>query len=190
MSTAAYGHALPVTEEEYLSLGETPERVELFDGRIEVSPSATGAHQRISRRIANAFDEACLELGFEAHEAINVRLTTGRIPIPDVVVLDFAGFDGLVVDAPRVLLVCEIISPSSPAADRVVKMRYYAEAGIPFYLLADPQPELSLQLFRLVDGRYRLGEQARPGQLMRLTEPFDVELDPGALQRSPARRTR
>jgi hypothetical protein len=34
MSTAAGGHALPVTEEEYLSLGETAERVELFDGRI------------------------------------------------------------------------------------------------------------------------------------------------------------
>jgi Uma2 family endonuclease len=188
MSTAAYGREVPVTEEEYFSLGETPERVELFDGRIEVSPSPTPVHQRLSRRLANALDEAALDQGFEVFEAINVRLKRGRIAIPDLVVLDTLGFDALVADAHRVRLVSEIVSPSNAANDRVLKMRYYAEAGIPWYLLANPEPELCLQLFTLVDGRYDLGHEARSGETLRLTEPVNVELDPDELRRVPTLR--
>jgi hypothetical protein len=114
-----------------------------------------------------------------------VRLRPGRIPIPDLVLLDSIGFDALVVDATRVRMVCEIVSPSNAAADRVLKMHYYAEAGIPFYLLAEPQPELVLQLFRLVEDKYVLDGEGRPGQPLRLTEPVVAELDPAALQRLP-----
>ena len=183
MSSTAYGHAGPVTEEEYLSLGETPERVELFDGRIEVSPSPTPAHQRISRRIANALDGPALDRGFEVFEAINVRLLRERIAIPDLVVLDTLGLDQLVADAQRVQLVCETISPTNAANDRVLKMRYYAEAGIPFYLLANPEPGLTLQLFRLAGDRYVFEHEAGPGLTLRLSEPVEVELDPDELQR-------
>ena len=185
MSTAAFGHALPVTEEEYLSLGETPERVELFDGRIEVSPSPTPAHQRSSRRIANALDGPALARGFEVFEAINVRLLRERIAIPDIVVLDGLGYHELVADAHRVQLVGEIISPANASNDRVLKMRYYAEAGIPWYLLANPEPQLTLQIFRLVGDRYVLEHEEGPEQTLRLPGPVEVELDPAELQRLP-----
>jgi Uma2 family endonuclease len=190
MSAAAFGRVGLVTEEEYLSLGETPERVELFDGRIEVSPSPTPAHQRISRRIANALDGPALDRGFEVFEAINVRLLRERIAIPDLVVLDSLGYDQLVADAQRVQLVCEIISPTNAANDRVLKMRYYAEAGIPFYLLANPEPGLTLQLFRLTAGRYVLEHEAGSGLTLRLIDPVEVELDPDELQRRPTRPAR
>jgi Uma2 family endonuclease len=68
MSTAAFEPMLPWTEEEYLELGETPDRVELFDGSLFVSPSPTGAQSRLSRRIANALDESALNRGFEVFE--------------------------------------------------------------------------------------------------------------------------
>jgi len=35
--------------------------------------------------------------------------------------------------------VCEVLSPSTAARDRIIKRRLYAQAGIPFYWLIDPE---------------------------------------------------
>jgi Uma2 family endonuclease len=46
--------------------------------------------------------------------------------------------DDPVVDADAVRLVCEVVSPTSAVLDRVLKMHGYAAAGIPCYLVAEP----------------------------------------------------
>src|SRR3982750_2686523 len=84
MTTAIFGRELPLTEEEFLALGETHERIELFDGSLYVSPAPTPFHQRISRRLANALDTDPDNV--EVFEAVNVRLRPGRIPVPDIVI--------------------------------------------------------------------------------------------------------
>lgn len=43
MTTALFGHGGPWTEEDYLSLGEIQERVELFDGSLYVAAAPTPA---------------------------------------------------------------------------------------------------------------------------------------------------
>ncbi|WP_317620753.1 Uma2 family endonuclease [Actinoplanes sp. KI2] len=99
-----------------------------------------------------------------------------RIPSPDLVITTDMEHK-LVLDADSVLLVCEITSPSNAATDKVLKMHYYAAAGIPWYLLVE-QDSATLHLYALVDDTYVEKAVVRPGDLLRLTEPVVAVLDP------------
>jgi Uma2 family endonuclease len=182
VSTAAFEHVLPWTEEEYLALGETPDRVELFDGSLLVSPAPTLKHQNISYRLHSLLEPAANAAGFKVYEAINVRLKPRRIPIPDVVVMRPVHLDDLVVDAAAVEMICEITSPSNAGTDKVLKLNHYAEAGIPWYLLVEPDP-VALLLFRLDGDRYVKHAEGRRGQPLHLDAPVVVDIDPAALER-------
>lgn len=180
MTTAIFGRGQPWTEADYLALGETPERVELFDGSLFVSPAPTPRHQVVSRRLANALDAGADAAGLHVLEAVNVRLRPGRMPIPDVVVTSAIDFDEIAVDAGAVKLVCEIISPSNAAADRVLKMHYYAAAGIGWYLLVE-QETGALHLYRLAAGHYVEHSVTGPGQVLRISDPVEAIIEPAAL---------
>lgn len=182
--TATLGdHPLAWTEQEYLALGETAERIELFDGSLHVTPAPTFRHQSISGRLFAALMPATDAAGLDIFEAINVRLRPGRIPIPDLVVARGADPDGGVLDAVNALLVCEIISPSKAAADRVLKMHYYAEAGIEWYLLIDPDGP-TMQLYHHEDGRYVEHAAGAPRIPLTFPEPINVTIDPATLVRA------
>jgi Uma2 family endonuclease len=79
-------------------------------------------------------------------------------------------------------LICEVVSPSNPGADRLLKMGYYAEAGVPSYLLVEPDgPDLVLRLFRLSQDKYVQHGVGVPGTPLVFTEPFALDLDPAVL---------
>ena len=176
MTTAIFdaGHAM--TEEEFLAIGETPERIELFDGSLHVSPGPPPRHQMISRFLANSLDPAAETMGFQVFEAVNVRLTPSRIPIPDLVIASEIDVDELVVDASDVRLVCEITSPSDAATDKVLKMHYYADAGIPWYLLIDTKAR-ALRLYRLEGHKYLEEASFEDGEPLKLTAPVVATID-------------
>ena len=68
--------------------------------------------------------------------------------------------------------ICEIVSPSDPRRDTVIKYRDYARAGIPHYWLAD-LAERSLTTLRLANEHYLVDVEARMGDTVRAA-PFEL----------------
>lgn len=76
--------------------------------------------------------------------------------------------------------VCEALSPSTRALDRVVKMPLYAGFGVQHVWLIDPDAQI-LEVFRLDGATYRL-VQSHAGDVAVRAEPFEaIELSLGAL---------
>jgi Uma2 family endonuclease len=78
--------------------------------------------------------------------------------------------------------VCEIVSPSKPAYDRVRKRRVYAERGVPLYWIVDPGAR-TLEALRLdaAHGEWREVGAYDDESLGRIA-PFEaVELEVGRL---------
>jgi Uma2 family endonuclease len=72
--------------------------------------------------------------------------------------------------------ICEIVSPSTEAFDRSVKMPRYAEAEVGFAWLIDPRAK-TLEIYALRAGSWHLRAQHAGGEAIR-GEPFAaVELD-------------
>lgn len=173
-------HHGPWTEEEYLALGEDNDRIELIDGDLRVTASPTPWHQRVCRKLANALEEGADDRGLHVHWAINLRLKPSRIVIPDVSITTPIDFEDRIVPGNCAALVCEVTSPSNAATDKVLKMHYYAEAGIPWYLLVEHQT-IRLRLFRLQNGTYVEHSTAAPGEVLRMAEPVTAEIRPESL---------
>ena len=166
----------PWTEQDYFDLGETLLRIELIDGSLLVSPPPGVRHQHVSLQLAMAFDGAARSAGLSVYPAVNVRLASDRIVIPDIVLAD-TDDEGFAIEAAEVKLICETVDSSSVVADHVIKLRLYADAGIPCYLLAESAAtDLVLRLFQLRSGDYVQVAEGRIGEMLCLTEPISLDL--------------
>lgn len=176
------------TYEDLLALPEG-ERAEILDGELVAEPAPLPEHSRaqgaLRHFIGGPFDDD------DGHGGpggwwilIEVDVRLGD----DVVRPDLCGWHRTKLPSPwkqRPIEVvpdwiCEVVSPSNAARDRLVKRRIYAAQGVGHFWLVDPRERI-LEAARLQQphwlevGTYGDGDKAR-------IEPFgELELDVGRL---------
>jgi Uma2 family endonuclease len=174
-----------VTAEQYATWTEEQcAGIEIVDGMVLVSPSASKRHNRLARLLANALDAAAGP-DWNADTDFDVRLQD--VPLnnrrPDVTVYRAETIDVTPARPEHVLLVVEVVSPGSETTDRIVKTDQYAKAGIQFYWrveqAANGVPLVYTYVLDPAAGRYRDGEVFTG--LVRLAAPFPVEVDLGQI---------
>src|SRR5438045_1840911 len=113
---AEMGYAgLRMSADEFLALGETPERYELIDGTVVMSPSPTPIHQLIIVELLQqilAWKQ--VHAGARVFPDTDLRLSSGKVYRPDLVVYA----PGRLARPPERLavppdLVVEVLSPGS-----------------------------------------------------------------------------
>ena len=157
-------------------------RYEVIDGELFMTPSPSWEHQYGLGRLFWLLSDWIYERGL----GVIVQAPTGVVldeetgVEPDLVyisreregIISARGVEG----APD--LVVEVLSPSTQARDRGIKMRRYAAAGIPHYWLLDPDSR-ALEPYRLGETGYELIGRYGPGSSFRpdLFSGLDILID-------------
>ncbi len=174
-----------VTAEQYATWSsEQCAGIEIVDGMVVVSPSASKRHNRLARLLANALDAAAGP-DWNADTDFDVRLQD--VPLnnrrPDVTVYRADTIDVTPTRPEHVLLVAEVVSPGSETTDRIVKTDQYAKAGIQFYWrveqAATGAPLVYTYVLDAASGHYRDSEIFTG--VVKMTAPFHVEVDLGQI---------
>jgi len=122
-----------VSEEEFLALPETMDRVELLDGGVFVSPSPSVWHQELLSRTVHrlrAWAEQSSDAVFIGQAPLDVRFGPGQILQPDAfVILEEISLD---LEGPldRIPDLCVEVLSTNRAYDRLTKRIVYAMSGV------------------------------------------------------------
>ncbi|MCY0933312.1 Uma2 family endonuclease [Streptomyces sp. NPDC006430] len=174
-----------ITAEQYDSWSdEQCAGIEIVDGMVVVSPSASKRHNRLARILANAL-EAAAGPDWNADTDFDVRLQD--VPLtnrrPDVVVYRADTIDITPTRPEHVLLVVEVVSPGSETTDRIVKVDQYAKSGIAFYWrieqAATGVPLMYTYVLDPATRTYRDGDVFTG--LVKVSAPFPLEVDLGQI---------
>lgn len=154
-------------------------RYELLDGVLVVSPGVSKFHWRITKNLANLLNEA----GAGRFEAVGPPfdwyINEYRYFEPDLLVIPMSDentrrFEGVP------LLAVEILSEFSRPRDLGFKKTLYAEAGLEWYWVVDPDVA-DLTVFRLAGARYVDHAHVVGSQAYETEQPAPVRVVPADL---------
>jgi Uma2 family endonuclease len=161
----------PYTWDDFVALEEDDLR-ELIDGELVEVEVPTRTHEQIVAFLVH-FLLGWTEAGHGGvvfPSGYKVRISDRRGVMPDVQLYG-AGNEpavdqeqGLVAGHPD--LVVEIVSPSSRRYDRVTKLRWYAQLGVPEYWLVDPQAR-TLERLVLREGVFSIADSLADEEVFR-----------------------
>jgi Uma2 family endonuclease len=175
----------PELAERYLPIdGAPPARYEAVDGKLVMSPREGSANSWAAIQLAVLFHAPARAAGHAVYSALNVQLTPKTWIEPDLVVLVTPVANLTWISADTVLMLVELVSPSSRRRDRIDKPRLAADAGIPYYLRVEIARQLNsaeVHLFEHAGDGYKPIASALAGERFDIIRPFEVSFDPADL---------
>lgn len=133
------------TVEEVLAFPADGNRYEVVQGELLVTPAPRGKHQFVAGRLYYALRTHLVSLGLQDTVLFSPADITFGVPPreaddlvqPDIFVVHPDEVTGEWLDMKRLLLVAEVVSPSSSRGDRVVKRKAYQRHGVETYWVVD-----------------------------------------------------
>jgi Uma2 family endonuclease len=174
------GMAAPIyyTADMVRALPEDGNRYEVVYGELLVTPAPRPWHEIVQRRILVAI--ATYLRRFPVGEVLGSRadISWGQdvLVSPDVFVVTLEQARTLDWSKMRdLLLVAEVLGPSSAKHDRFIKRRRYQEAGIPLYWIVDAD-ERQVEIWTPADSFPRFEREQVVWQPSDAAEPFSLPL--------------
>jgi Uma2 family endonuclease len=148
-----------LTYEDYLELPDDGKQYQIIDGSLYATPAPGRPHQGTCGNLYAILRPHILggALGEFYFAPFDVILDESTIVQPDLLFIDHERLDMLTdrgMEGPPTLAV-EILSPSSNRIDRVRKLGIYAQHGIPYYWIVDPQTRY-IEAYELTGSVYEL----------------------------------
>ncbi len=128
------------------ALPDDGNRYETVHGELLVSPSSRIWHQIISSRLTNALHHYLERepVGMVMNLDADISWAPDVLVQPDIFVAPLAEMKTLDwAKVQTLLLVVEILSPSTTRNDRFPKRGLYQEVGVPLYWIIDPDRSLA-----------------------------------------------
>jgi Uma2 family endonuclease len=178
----------PYRRDDYLALPDEP-RCELLYGRFYLVAPPRPLHQIVGLLLWRWLDDIALACGGQALAApVGITLADHSVVEPDVVYLARRAtpeeIRGEIAGVPDLLV--EVLSPGSVRRDRGLKLRLYADAGVPEYWIVAPT-ERHVDFLVNRGGRFEL--VVPEGNLYRSPALSGVTLDLADLWRQVDLRT-
>jgi Uma2 family endonuclease len=172
----------PATLKDFLAIPSYERFHEILDGELVRKVMPSGPHAAVQRRLGallDGYDDGSLRRqpgGWWLMTEVEILLPWEQPVRPDLVGWRCARMPEVPDEFPisvRPDWVCEVVSPSDPRRDTVIKYRDYARAGIPYYWLIDLK-QRTLTALKLANEHYTVQAEAQEGSPLRQVEPFEL----------------
>jgi Uma2 family endonuclease len=167
-------------------VGRTKLRAEIINGRLIVSPIGTPRHQDLAGLLYLSLRWPARERGWKAYQGLDVCMDGSRDPYqPDLVIAppDAPSWGERELFLSGLVVVGEIVSPSSVLDDWEHKPGVYATGGVPLYIVVDPvaKPATVTVFAEPKEDRYTVSTTVTMGRSIHLPEPLDFTFDTSIL---------
>ncbi len=172
----------PATVQDFLAIPRHERFHEILDGELVRKTMPSGRHALVQRRLGEllgGYDDGSPRRqagGWWLMTEVEVMLPWEQPVRPDLAGWRCERMPEVPDEFPLRLQpdwVCEIVSPSDPRRDTVLKYRDYARAGIPYYWLVDLKLR-TLTALRLQNEHYLVQAEVQEGSPLQGVAPFEL----------------